>query len=111
MSVNAMDLRERDPAPMPRGSASQDQDSVFLAQREFHPFEAGGETFLYLVPSAAVFHLDETSLAVLTILVEGGTITAVEAGFADPEDGDTLIDLSTHTVLPGLMDMHVHLTS
>lgn len=46
-----------------------------------------------------------------TIVVEGAMITAVEEGLADPESGDTLIDLSGHTVLPGLMDMHVHLTS
>ena len=46
-----------------------------------------------------------------TILVEGGTIAAVEEGFVDPEEGDSLIDLSGYTVLPGLMDMHVHLTS
>ncbi len=46
-----------------------------------------------------------------TIVVEGGKIASVEAGLADPADGDTLIDLSDHTVLPGLMDMHVHLTS
>ncbi|MCY3624247.1 MAG: hypothetical protein OXH68_21375, partial [Gammaproteobacteria bacterium] len=46
-----------------------------------------------------------------TIVVEGETIASVEEGLADPEDGDTLIDLSGHTVLPGLMDMHVHLTS
>ena len=46
-----------------------------------------------------------------TIVVEGETITALEEGLVDPERGDTLIDLSGHTVLPGLMDMHVHLTS
>ncbi len=46
-----------------------------------------------------------------TIVVEGETIAAVEEGFAGVENGDTLIDLSAHTVLPGLMDMHVHLTS
>ena len=46
-----------------------------------------------------------------TILVEGENIVTVEEGFVDPEEGDSLIDLSGHTVLPGLMDMHVHLTS
>ena len=46
-----------------------------------------------------------------TIVVEGETITAVEQSFTGPKSDDTLIDLSGHTVLPGLMDMHVHLTS
>ncbi len=45
-----------------------------------------------------------------TIVIEGTTITAVEEGFRAPGDGDTVIDLSAATVLPGLMDMHVHLT-
>jgi uncharacterized protein len=35
---------------------------------EFHPFEAGGEKYLYLVPSAAVVQLDATSTAVLDAL-------------------------------------------
>ena len=46
-----------------------------------------------------------------TIVVEGETITAVEQSFTGPKSDDTLIDLSGHTLLPGLMDMHVHLTS
>src|SRR5262245_49371951 len=36
-----------------------------LAPREFHQFEAAGEKFLYLVPSAAVFALDDCSAAIL----------------------------------------------
>ena len=31
--------------------------------REFHSFEAAGQRFLYLVPSAAVFALDDCSAA------------------------------------------------
>jgi imidazolonepropionase-like amidohydrolase len=45
-----------------------------------------------------------------TVRIDGDTITGVESGFTTPGDGDTLIDLSQSTVMPGLMDMHVHLT-
>ena len=47
-----------------------------------------------------------------TIVVDGERIVEIVDGFADPGDyGDdtTLHDLSEHFVLPGLMDMHVHL--
>jgi len=46
-----------------------------------------------------------------TIVVEDGRITAVERGHRAPGAGDTLIDLSSSTVLPGLMDMHTHVSS
>ncbi len=36
-----------------------------LAQGEFHPFTAAGRRFLYLVPSAAVFALDEPAAALI----------------------------------------------
>jgi len=45
-----------------------------------------------------------------TIRIDGDTISGIESGFTTPGDGDTLIDLSQSTVIPGLMDMHVHLT-
>ena len=44
-----------------------------------------------------------------SIVIEGNQITAVEDGFVDATDGAELIDLSDKFVLPGLMDMHVHL--
>lgn len=45
-----------------------------------------------------------------TIRIDGDTITAVESGYSAPADGDMVIDLKDSTVMPGLMDMHVHLT-
>jgi imidazolonepropionase-like amidohydrolase len=47
----------------------------------------------------------------MTIVVEGNKITSVEKGFKKAESADVLIDLSAKTVMPGLIDMHVHLES
>ncbi|CAN5322915.1 amidohydrolase family protein [soil metagenome] len=47
-----------------------------------------------------------------TIVVSGNKIKSVENGFVAPRNpGDSLIDLRSLTVLPGLTDMHVHLES
>ncbi len=49
-----------------------------------------------------------------TITIEGNRITAIDDGFIDPASmtGElTFIDLADKFVLPGLMDMHVHLLS
>jgi imidazolonepropionase-like amidohydrolase len=43
------------------------------------------------------------------VLVESGRITAVGAGLAVPQ-GARVIDLAGKTLLPGLIDAHVHLT-
>jgi imidazolonepropionase-like amidohydrolase len=45
----------------------------------------------------------------MTIVVEGNKIVSIEKGFTKPGSTDKLIDLSKKTVLPGLVDMHVHL--
>ncbi len=42
-----------------------------LQLREFHPFQAAGRRFVYLVPSAAVFALDDTASAVVDALDRG----------------------------------------
>lgn len=46
-----------------------------------------------------------------TLVIDNGRITAIESGFRKPSSADTLIDLRKSTIMPGLMDMHVHLTS
>lgn len=54
----------------------------------------------------------ERTLTEHTIVVEGDRITEIREGFTNPADfGEdaVLIDLSDQFVMPGLMDMHVHL--
>ena len=44
----------------------------------------------------------------MSIVVIGGLISKVEKGYLSTATGDKLIDLKNKTVMPGLMDMHVH---
>ncbi|MDW3208908.1 MAG: amidohydrolase family protein [Reichenbachiella sp.] len=44
-----------------------------------------------------------------TIVIDAGRIVEVKNGFASPAKEDALIDLREYTVLPGFIDMHVHL--
>jgi len=45
-----------------------------------------------------------------TIRISGNIITAIEDGFSAAGPNDVVIDLRDSTVMPGLMDTHVHLT-
>jgi imidazolonepropionase-like amidohydrolase len=44
-----------------------------------------------------------------TVIVENGRISRIESGFTAPP-GATVVDERAKTVLPGLIDVHVHLT-
>ncbi|MCH7523780.1 MAG: amidohydrolase family protein [Bacteroidetes bacterium] len=47
-----------------------------------------------------------------TVVVSGKTILSILDGYITPENSkDTVIDLKDKTVMPGLIDMHVHLES
>lgn len=47
-----------------------------------------------------------------TIILSGKTISSVQDGFVVPKDADVkVIDLKSKTVMPGLIDMHVHIES
>jgi imidazolonepropionase-like amidohydrolase len=45
----------------------------------------------------------------MSIVIFGNTISAVQKGYLAASPGDKVIDLKTRTVLPGLIDAHVHL--
>jgi imidazolonepropionase-like amidohydrolase len=46
----------------------------------------------------------------VSIIVDGDRIRSVEPGFVAAKAGETVVDLSKQTVLPGLIDCHVHIT-
>ena len=46
-----------------------------------------------------------------TIVVRAGRIVEVRDGFSPPAAGERVVDLTDRFVLPGLIDMHVHLYS
>src|SRR5437868_15361800 len=49
--------------------------------------------------------------AAQTIIVTGDRITAIAPTASTPkQSGDTEIDLTRYTVMPGLLDVHTHLT-
>lgn len=50
--------------------------------------------------------LDEVS-----VTIDGDRITALSDGFVEPRNGQVLVDLRDHTLMPGLMDMHTHLST
>jgi imidazolonepropionase-like amidohydrolase len=65
-----------------------------------------------LVHAGKLFDADSgRMLTEQTIVIDGDRIKAVEAGYRAPAAGEAVIDLKRMTVLPGLIDLHVHLTS
>ncbi len=69
------------------------------------------------IEAATILHagrmLDMTTNKVqkeVSIYIEDNLIVGIKEGYIDPEKDEELIDLTEHTVLPGLMDMHTHLT-
>ena len=45
----------------------------------------------------------------VTVVVEGDRVKGVEAGYSAATSEAEVVDLKSHTCMPGLMDMHVHL--
>lgn len=74
----------------------------------FTSFLTGQNTFLHC--GKLIDTRNAKVLEKMTVVVSGDQITSVEKGYRAPSDaGDLLIDLKEKTVLPGLIDMHVHL--
>lgn len=50
-----------------------------------------------------------TVLTERTIAVKGNKIVSIVKGYTSPKNNQTVIDLTSKTVMPGLIDMHVHI--
>ncbi|MEM6646860.1 MAG: amidohydrolase family protein [Bacteroidota bacterium] len=50
-------------------------------------------------------------MAERTVVIEGDAVVSVETGFVDGRRGDTVVDLQDAYCMPGLMDMHTHLSN
>lgn len=47
----------------------------------------------------------------VSIIIEGNKIISIENGYTNGNQDDEVVDLKSKTVLPGLIDLHVHLES
>ncbi|GAC16261.1 metal-dependent hydrolase family protein [Aliiglaciecola lipolytica] len=47
----------------------------------------------------------------VSVIIEGNKISRIEKGFVAASSDDEVIDLSEYTLMPGLMDMHTHISS
>jgi hypothetical protein len=70
-----------------------------LAVREHHRFEAAGRPFVYLVPSAAIFALDEAADDVMRTLGNGARsrdelVAELSARHAPEQLGETVRELA-----------------
>ena len=68
-------------------------------------FNASTKTIIYT--SSYIDVINQKLLKDYSISIEGNKIVSIDKGFIDINDND-LIDLRGMTVMPGLMDMHVH---
>ncbi|WP_350290244.1 amidohydrolase family protein [uncultured Croceitalea sp.] len=65
----------------------------------------------YLQCGAIIDVASGKTLSDKTIVVSGNTIEAIKDGFIGGSANDEVIDLKDKTVLPGFIDMHVHMES
>ena len=69
---------------------------------------ANAETFA-IQAGHVIVDADKPALGASTVVVENGRIARIENGATAPA-GATIVEMRTKTVLPGLIDAHVHFT-
>ena len=69
---------------------------------------AGAETFA-IQAGRLIVDASQPERGPSTVIVENGRIKSIESGAVAP-DGATVVDMRSRTVMPGMTDVHVHLT-
>ena len=64
----------------------------------------------YIQAGRVIDGITEIPIEMVTIVINGNTIQSILRGHIQPGPKDSLISLKEFTVLPGLMDMHTHLS-
>jgi imidazolonepropionase-like amidohydrolase len=95
------------PTPGPTAAVAFAAAALLAAPLANAPLHAQSATFIHA--GTLIDGLGDSPRSRVTIVVEGNRITAVRDGFQSPPRGARLIDLSGSVVLPGLIDMHVHI--
>ena len=75
----------------------------------FLSFNANGQK-TYIHAGKLIDGVKDIPIEMVTIIINGNIIQSVLRGHLKPGDNDNFIDLKNYTVLPGLMDMHTHLS-
>lgn len=79
--------------PVATGALEETGTSPVLALREFHTFGARGARFLYMVPSAGIFRMDDAGCAILDALEAGPLDTdALVDALSDDFDADRILE-------------------
>jgi imidazolonepropionase-like amidohydrolase len=73
------------------------------------PAPSVAETYIHAGRVIAV--PGDAPLTAQTLVIRDGKIAAILPGYMTAPNGQTTIDLKNHTVMPGLIDSHVHLLS
>ena len=80
-----------------------------VAQPAAAPAAAAPATVTYIHAGALLDRPGQPPRGNSTIVVRDGVVAEIRDGFVAPPTGATLVDLSRRFVMPGMIDMHVHL--
>jgi imidazolonepropionase-like amidohydrolase len=83
--------------------------AAFVAAAGTLPVAASAATLIHA--GRLIDAVGNAPLTEVTVVVDGTDIKAVEKGYRAAGPGDTVVDLRDSTLMPGLCDMHVHITS